>query len=131
MTEAANVPSLPLLPPLVPPGEDAEDDDGHDDSDEEGEAETNRQEDPGLSLTCRRCLMRPQLQILSLLIIINVHKNLLSRGHVKHRLQVCLSLNHGAKSLLHYRSPVLVSVSLNIRYIVWKMSGLHVDMLWL
>ena len=48
MTE--DVPCPPLLPPLVPPGEDAEDDDGHDHSDEEGEAETNRQEDPCLSL---------------------------------------------------------------------------------
>ena len=45
-----DVPCPPLLPPLVPPGEDAEDDDGHDHSDKEGEAETNRQEDPCLSL---------------------------------------------------------------------------------
>ena len=61
MTE--DVPCPPLLPPLVPPGEDAEDDDGHDHSDEEGEAETNRQEDPCLSLDL--------LAILSILIIIN------------------------------------------------------------
>ena len=46
--------------------------------------------------------------------------NMKSRGHVKHRIHVCLSLDHAAKSLLHYRSPVLVSVSLNIRSISGK-----------
>ena len=74
MTE--DVPCPPLLPPLVPPGEDAEDDDGHDHSDEEGEAETNRQEDPCLSLDLLAMFdkaLTPDI-VTILLIIINVHK---------------------------------------------------------
>ena len=69
-------PRPPLLPPLVPPGEDAEDDDGHDHSDEEGEAETNRQEDPCLSLDLLAMFdeaLTPDI-VTILLIIINVHK---------------------------------------------------------